>query len=124
MPKAILSAPGRWLATTAASRRRASGGGVERLPAGFGRVGAVEHGEDAEHGVAEDIQHLPAAVFHGAGRAFEIDVEHGQELLERQAVGEPCRIAHAQYQMAVASRSPLPRRMVPPKMRSPTSEPW
>ena len=69
-------------------------GGVQRLPAGLGRVRPVEHGEDAEHGVTQDVEHLPAAILHRAGRTLEVGVEHRQELVERQAIRQSRRVAH------------------------------
>ena len=55
--------------------------------------GVVVDREDAEHRIADELHHPPAFRQHGAGAAFEIAVEQGEEGIDRHRLGQPGGIA-------------------------------
>src|SRR6516225_10917258 len=73
--------------------------GAESARARF-RLARCARGKKGEDRIADDIEHVPALLHHGAGGAIEIDIEQIEEGFNGKRVGKAGRIA----QVAVPKR--------------------
>jgi hypothetical protein len=72
----------------------------ERETKGHCRLARCARGKEGEDRIADDIEHVPALLHHGAGGAIEIDIEQIEEGFNGKRVGKAGRIA----QVAVPKR--------------------
>ena len=74
--------------------------GTQGTFAYLGDFGLVIDPEDAEHGVADELQYLSATGMDRSGDGFEIVVQHRDQEIERDTVRqrcEPAQVAHPQH---------------------------